>query len=45
MGGAIAQEGRIEICVDGVWGSICQTGWDALDAYVVCRQLGYPGSM
>ena len=41
MGGAIAQEGRVEVCYEGVWGSICPSGWSAIDAYVVCRQLGY----
>ena len=41
VGGVIAQEGRIEICVDGVWGSICPYRWDFLDAFVACRQLGY----
>ena len=33
------EEGRVEICVNNVWGTICKNGWDALDAKVVCRQL------
>ena len=40
--GIIENEGRVELCVDGVWGSICDNGWDATDAHIVCTQLGHP---
>lgn len=38
-------DGRVQACLGGLWGSICQHKWDYLDAKVVCRQLGYDGSM
>lgn len=34
-------EGRVEICLDGAFRSICETDWDANDATVVCRTLGH----
>ena len=37
----IDQEGRVEVCFNGVWSSICDDGWDKTDAYIVCSQLGY----
>ena len=33
--------GRVEICYDGRWVSICGDGWNAADAIVTCRQLSY----
>ena len=43
QGGEMPNEGRVELCVHNVWGSICDYEWDTNDADVVCKQLGYSG--
>ncbi|XP_046513022.1 neurotrypsin isoform X2 [Equus quagga] len=43
MDGENKKEGRVEVFINGQWGTICDDGWTDKDAAVICRQLGYKG--
>ena len=43
-GGSGENEGRVEVCLGGEWGAICDRGWGVNDATVICRQLGLVNS-
>ena len=41
VNGATPNQGRVEICISGTWGTVCDDLWDIHNSEVVCRQLGY----
>ena len=44
VNGSTQYEGRVEICMNEVWGSVCDNSWDSSSyASVICKQLGYQG--
>lgn len=40
VGGSEPNSGRLEVQFYGIWGTVCDDGFDDNDAKVVCRMLG-----
>lgn len=41
VNGLVEASGMLEVCIGGVWGSVCDDGFDLVDAGVACRLLGH----
>ena len=42
LNGTSTLEGRVEICINNAWGTVCSNRFSSSDAQVICRNLGYP---
>ncbi len=41
VGGTSDLQGRVELCMGNIWGTVCDDFWGTADAGVVCASLGY----
>lgn len=41
--GTTPYAGKVQICHNAVWGTVCDHSWSSAEAKVACRQLGYSG--
>ena len=39
--GETAWEGRVELCMNGRWGTVGGNKWNQINSRVVCNSLGY----
>lgn len=40
-GGKNTSTGRVEVCNNNTWGTVCDVGWDNQDAVAACMSAGF----
>lgn len=41
VGGNLGNEGRVEICYNNHYGTVCEDNWTTVEAGVACGTLGF----
>ena len=41
VGGQTEMEGRVEMCINYIWGTVCDNQWSPAHTKVVCRYMGF----
>ena len=41
LGDGAVLRGRVEVCINGTWSTICDHHWTQQEASVICSHLGY----
>lgn len=41
MDGLTSSDGRVEVCYDNHFGTVCEENWTNEEATIVCSQLGF----
>ena len=41
VGGENEMEGRVKMCINNRWGTVCNSEWSPAHTKVVCRSLGF----
>ena len=39
--GPNVREGRVEVCINNAWGTVCNEQFGVADAIVVCKQMNF----
>ena len=42
-GGTSPANGRVEVCINGFWTSLCSVNFDTVEANIVCAEVGHQG--
>ena len=42
VGGDTELEGRVEICINDAWGTVCDATFSVDEAAIICNQIGLP---